>query len=78
MMTFWMHYWWEQGAQNDGKSMLFLLLFRKRENVKMAASCRRERQNGGLKGSEKRQKTVPKQCRKTHVILMHVGNENLI
>ena len=33
-----------------------LLLFRKRENVKMAASCRRERQNGGLKGSEKLQK----------------------
>ena len=55
----------------------FLLLFRKRENVKMAASCRRERQNGGLKGSEKRQKTVPKQCRKTHGILMHIGSENL-
>ena len=57
--------------------MFFLLLFRKRENVKMAASCRRERQNGGLKGSEKRQKTVPKQCRKTHGILMHVGSEHL-
>ena len=40
--------------------MFFLLLFRKRENVKMAASCRRERQNGGLKGSKKRQKNSPK------------------
>ena len=76
-MTFLMHLWWKKGAKNDGKSMFFLLLFRKRENVKMAASCRRERQNGGLKGSEKRQKTVPKQCRKTHGILMHVGSENL-
>ena len=57
--------------------MFFLLLFRKRENVKMAASWRRERQNGGLKGSEKGKKTVPKQCRKTHGILMHVGSENL-
>ena len=55
----------------------FLILFRKRENVKMAASCRRERQNGGLKGSERQRKTVPKQCRKTHDILMHFGSENL-
>ena len=55
----------------------FLILFRKRENVKMAASCRRERQNGGLKGSERQQKTVPKQCRKTHDILMHFGSEHL-
>ena len=72
-----MHSCWKKGIQNNGKSMFFLLLFRKRENVKMAASCRRERQNGGLKGSEKRQKTVPKQCRKTHGILMHIGSENL-
>ena len=43
----------------------------------MAASCRRERQNGGLKGSEKRQKTCQKQCRKTHGILMHAGSEHL-
>ena len=40
--------------------MFFLLLFRKRENVKMAAACRRERQNGGLKGSEKTTKNSPK------------------
>ena len=76
-MPEWTPTWSKKGAKNDGKSMLFLLLFRKRENVKMAASCRRERQNGGLKGSEKRQKTVPKQCRKTHGILMHVGSEKL-
>ena len=67
----------EKGSQKRWKSMFVLLLFRQRENVKMAASCRRERQNGGLKGSEKRQKTAPKQCRKTHGILMHVGSEDL-
>ena len=40
---------------------IFLILFRKRENVKIAASCRRERQNEGLEGSERQQKTDPKQ-----------------
>ena len=77
MMTFWVQFSWKKGAKNDGKSMFVLLLFRKRENVKMAASCRRERQNGGLKGSEKQQKTVQNQCGKTHGILMHVGSEIL-
>ena len=64
-------------TKNHQKSMIFCTRFRKRENVKMAASCRRERQNGGLKGCERQQKSDPKQCRKTHSILMHFGSEEL-
>ena len=67
-------------GKRESKTMenqCFLLLFRKRENVKMAASCRRERQNGGLKGSGRQQKTVSKQCRKAHGILMHFGSEHV-
>ena len=45
----------------ESKSILFGILFGKRENVKIAASCRRERQNEGLEGSERQQKTDPKQ-----------------
>ena len=37
--------------------------------AKNAASCRRELQNEGLKGSERHQQTVPKQCGKTHRML---------
>ena len=51
----------KMGAENHEKSKRFLILFRKRENVKIAASCRRERQNEGLEGSERQQKTDPKQ-----------------
>ena len=66
MMTFLMHFSWKMGAENHEKSKLFLILFRKRENVKIAASCRRERQNEGLEGSERQQKTDPKQLQKSH------------
>ena len=61
MMTFLMHFSLKMGAENQEKSKHFLILFRKRENVKIAASCRRERQNEGLEGSERQQKTDPKQ-----------------
>ena len=58
---FLMHFSLKMGAENHEKSKHFLILFRKRENVKIAASCRRERQNEGLEGSERQQKTDPKQ-----------------
>ena len=61
MMTFLMNFSLKMGAENHDKSKHFLILFRKRENVKIAASCRRERQNEGLEGSERQQKTGPKQ-----------------
>ena len=61
MMTNLMHFSLKMRAENHEKSKYFLILFRKRENVKIAASCRRERQNEGLEGSERQQKTDPKQ-----------------
>ena len=61
MMTCLMHFSLKMEAENHENSKDFLILFCKRENVKIAASCRRERQNEGLEGSERQQKTDPKQ-----------------
>ena len=67
MMTFLMHFSLKMGAENHEKSKQFLILFRKRENVKIAASCRRERQNEGLEGSERQQK-LTQSSDKNHMI----------
>ncbi len=58
-MTCVMHCVVENGSFKPLTIEAVFILFRKRETVKIAASCRRERQNEGLEGSERQQKTDP-------------------
>ena len=62
---FLMHFGSQNAPKMEWKSRLFGLLFGKRENVKIAASCRQELQNQGLGGLESHPKSLQKHSRKT-------------